>query len=247
MDRNRRLYPVVRWGLLPALAHIGLLGLMIAGLVLLKPVSWTPRLNWVPVRMELGRAVNEPTLLRLIHMLLTIPLTAALLALGRRARTDRGAFWAGVLAGITAWQGVGECAWHFGVPVGPDFLFFPKLEGVQGTPVLILFLPVALRIALDDRIGFAFRSWLLAFSCNWLGHWLLLGVGGLLSAAGWMEPECWMPLCGALLGGGGSLLLMLAMFRCAGDRRRLLLLSIALYMALGVLVEGCMGLASGLE
>ena len=56
-----------------------------------------------------------------------------------------------------------------------------------------------------------------------------------------------MPLCGALLGGGGSLLLMLAMFRCAGDRRRLLLLSIALYMALGVLVEGCMGLASGLE
>ena len=151
MDRNRRLYPVVRWGLLPALAQIGLLGLMIAGLVLLKPVAWTPRLNWVPDRMELGRAVNEPTLLRLIHMLLTIPLTAALLALGRRARTDRGAFWAGVLAGITAWQGVGECAWHFGVPVGPDFLFFPKLEGVQGTPVLILFLPVALRIVLDDR------------------------------------------------------------------------------------------------
>lgn len=247
MDRNRRLRQATRWGVLPALGQIGLLGLMIAGLVLLKPVAWTPRLDWVPDRMELGRAVNEPTLLRLTYMLLTVPLTAALLALGRRARTDRGAFWAGVLAGITAWQGAGECAWHFGVPVEAEFVFFPKLEGVQGTPVLMLFLPLALRIVADDRIGFAFRSWVLAFCCNWLGHWLLLGIGGLLSAAGWMDTGRWMPLCGTLLGGGGSLLLMCAMYRNAGDRRRLLLLSIALYMALGVLAEGCMGIASGLE
>lgn len=246
-NRSERLRAMGRWSLLPTLAELGILALLIVGFVLLRVSDWAPRLAWMPDRLEGGEAVNDPNLVRFCYMLLTLPLTAGLLALSRRGRTESAKFWPALLAGITAWQGIGESSWHFGVPSGADFAFFPRIEGVQGTTMLILFLPVALSIVLDSRACFSLRTGLLSFSCNWLGHWVLLGIGGLTEAAGWLSVADWMPLCGALLGGGGAALTAWRMYRVSPDRKSLLLLSIVLYMALGVLAEGCMGIASGLE
>ncbi|MDO4356649.1 MAG: hypothetical protein Q4E13_09090 [Clostridia bacterium] len=246
-NRNERLRAMGRWGLLPTLAELGILALLIVGFVLLRVSDWAPRLTWVPDRTAGGEAINDPNAVRFCYMLLTLPLTAGLLALSRRGRSESAKFWPALLAGITAWQGIGESSWHFGVPSGAEFVFFPKIEGVQGTTALLLFLPAALYVVLSRRACFSMRTWLLSFGCNWLGHWVLLGAGGLIAATGWMSLSDWLPLCGALIGGGGAVLTAWRMYRVSPEKQSLLLLSIVLYMALGVLMEGCMGIASGLE
>lgn len=247
MHSHAKLRGILRWGVAPALLQLCLLGAMIVLFVLTNVSSWAPRLAWVPDRLEGGEAINDPNVVRFCYALLTIPLTAGLLALSRRCSGKTGAFWLALLAGITAWQGLGESSWHFGVPSGSDFLFFPKIEGVQGTTFLVLFLPIALRVILNRRSAFSFRAFLTSFTCNWLGHWLLLGIGGLTEALGILPMETWLPICGWLLGGGGCLLALWQMSRRAPDQKSLLLLSIALYMSLGVLAEGCMGIASSIE
>lgn len=244
-------------GIIPFFIQMAILVVVILFFVFVIANDAIPDVAGVPQRND---EANDPNIVRLIYMILTIPATILLVRWAVKTENKKKAFWIGLIAGIVAWQGIGECSWHFGLPfygwtnwpttgaVYETFVFFPKIEGVQGTFLLVLFVPLLLYMFRKGDFSWGLRIFVLSFFCNWVGHWVILGIAPMWPAAlSYHNPYKWPKIVGILAGLHGTLMLIYKILFKAKTTEERYVLSLLLYTFVGVLVEGVFQVGGALE
>lgn len=209
MKRRTRLG---RYFWLPALAQFALLFAAVA--LFVRIAGRDNGVRELMPALDAGGELTNPNAARLAYLLASCVAAIALAfgarAMGKRsgARAEAAAFWLADLAGLLLWQGLGECAWHFGLPlaVGPAgqpsqawrYVLFMRLESAAAWPTFGL--AVALLAYCRRKGAFSPAAWVfaLSFMGNWFGHIVLIGTYPLASAA--MGEAEWFRLCGVSLG-----------------------------------------------
>ena len=222
----------------------GLLGITF-GLVLLFSLTVLQGKSLPPVippHMDDGEMV-DPNPLRLAFMCVGLVVSLILAEVSIR-KGEQGAtypaFWIGYAGGTLLWQSMGECAWHFSVS-GEDFLMcFPHLEGASAVFLVLLVSLLLLYAFRHGSFGWGLWTFLLAFMCNWIGHFIMIGtypfVGGL------MDEHLWYLISGLVFGLGICILALILGRRHALDTRARLCCSMLLYMGIGIIVTGAGGI-----
>lgn len=185
---------------------------------------------------------NDPNLIRFIYMFLALALAGILLFVSSRQTSIRKSFWLSLIGGILLWQAIGECSWHFGFEIAGENVYFPKIEGSQGTFMLVLIIPLLVYLMIKKIIPWFLLVFIASFMLNWLGHFVLIGIEPWFNG---MIP--WLKVGGYLIGGGGSLLLSYGILFKARTLEQRLMLSMLLYTCIGIMVEGVFGIGSSLE
>jgi hypothetical protein len=223
-----------RESVVPALIQFGILVIVIMEfLLLIGPKNGLAALQ--PVS-SIGDEQTNPNLIRLIYMLVCIPLSFVLVRLVRGAGFKK-QFWIPLIAGILLWQGVGECSWHFGLFFDGKILNFPRLEGMQGTFILLfLVLPLFLFAWRKAALSWPVKIFCMSFLVNWLPHWLMIGVGDLLGTI--VSRNTWYLIAAICIGLPCFVTALWLVFRKARTREDRYMLSILLYGGLGMTMEG---------
>ncbi len=237
-----------RDGIVPFLIILGICVVCIFEFVFLIANDAFAHVPGVPDLMVGGHAINDPNWLRLVYLLVAIPGVFVLLAWASKIAGKKKSFFVALIAGILAWQALGECSWHFGLTVEGTFLFFPIIEGVQGTFLLVLFASLVIYLAVTKRLPWYMLVFLLTFLSHWVGHWIILGIAPWFPVgASYFNPGKWPKLVGILVGLHGSIMLVYRILFKAKTLEERLLLALALYTAVGVVVEGVFGVGASLE
>lgn len=223
-----------RESVVPALIQFGILVIVIMEFVLLiGPKNGFAAVQPVSI---IGDEVTNPNLIRLIYMLVSIPLSFMLLRLVRRAGFKK-QFWIPFISGILLWQGVGECSWHFGLFTDGGFLNFPRIEGMQGTFVLLfLALPLLIYTWRKAALSWPVKIFCISFLVNWLPHWLMIGLGDLMGTI--VSKNTWYLLAAICIGLPCFVAALWLIFGRARTREERYMLSILLYGGLGMTMEG---------
>jgi len=229
--------------ILPSILQVSVLGIMIfLFAVFLMPLKM-PMLPGAVLTEE-----NDPNIPRFIYMLLTIPAALVTLRLASKTENSTARFWAGAAAGLFIWQGLGECSWNFGIIYQGAALFLPRIEGFQGTMLILFFLPLMIRIARSSSVPLHLRSCILSFGNNWLGHYILIGTAPLgMALTGITDLLLWYRLVGIIAGVPAFLLTLYWVFFRAETKEQRLLLSVLLYTFFCVILEGAAGIATKLD
>ena len=148
------------------------------------------------------------------------------------------------LGGTLLWVSIGECSWHFGFNVVSDegeilFTNFPRIESVQGIPLMILtLLAIA---AVWKKASFPLMSYALAFTANWYGHLCMMGLYPIALACGMkVDLPVFYRVSGLIhtfIFAAAGLFLILRKETKREDRY---FSAVLLYMALGTLMFGVM-------
>ena len=223
-----------RESIVPALIQFGILVVVIMEfLLLIGPKNGLANLQPVSV---IGDEQTNPNLIRLIYMLAAIPLSFVLVRLVRGASFKK-QFWISLVSGILLWQGVGECSWHFGLFIDGGFLNFPRIEGMQGTFVLLfLALPLFVYGWKKSALTWPVKVFCLSFFTNWLPHWLMIGLADLLGSV--ISSNTWYLIAAICIGLPCFIVALWLIFRRAKTQEGRYLLSILLYGGLGMTMEG---------
>lgn len=236
-----------REGIVPFFIQMGILVLVILEFAFVIAADGNAHLSWVPDLVENGRVINDPNIVRFIYMFAAIPGAFLLVYWSLRIPDSKKAFWPALIAGILVWQSVGECSWHFGIWDSETFLFFPKIEGPQGSVLLLAAIPILLYVMTRKEVPFAFRIFLLSFLCNWASHWLILGIGPMWpETLRYHNPKKWPKIVGIVIGMHGTIMLVIRTLKAKSTEERLTL-SVLLYTFFGMFVEGTFGLGGMLE
>lgn len=186
-----------------------------------------------------GEEMSSPTMGRLFFAVFSFlgfaVLTAISHDIGKRGKVFP-SFWCAMFAGTFLWQSIGEDLWHFTV----DGVHFVQLESISVLPFAILFGMLLFYILRHEALGWGIQCTLLSFACNWLGHYILLGVYPLVSSL--IDVNAWCKLVGI---GAGSILTILGVYLgvCKSRNTKERLLSVILtYYGVAVLVFGIMGI-----
>ncbi len=232
-------------GIVPFLIQLVILAAVIVFFVFVIADDANPDLAGVPLRPD---APNDPNVVRLIYMILCFPACFALVQWAQRIKDPKWAFWPALAAGIFLWQAIGECSWHFGLPVQGEFVFFPNWEGPQGLFVLIFVLPLVLYFSKKCRFTWAVKIFLLSFMINWVTHFLLLGIAPMWPVDwSYHNPAHWPRIAAFIFGLHGSLMLLYRLlFKCKTLEERYVT-SLLLYGFVGMFVEGAFGVGASLE
>lgn len=183
---------------------------------------------------------SNPNWVRLIYMLLTIPGTILLLKWSSKIENKKKAFWPALIAGIVAWQGLGECSWHFSLPINGVQVNMPPIEGFMGSALIVFFVPVIIYVLTKTNASWTMKIFLLSFLCNWVPHWLLLGIAPMWWNVGvvYHIPAKWPKLGAFLFGLHGSLMILYKILFKAKSTEERLVLSVLLYAFVGTFAEG---------
>lgn len=239
-ERRRRARLGLIEGIVPFVIQFGILVVVILQFVLLIANDIFPKLPFIaidPVR------ANDPNLMRFFYMLLTIPATVLLVVWSIMTQSVKKSFWIALVAGIVAWQCVGECSWHFGVATAETFTYFPRIEGLEGTFILLITLPLLIYIFNKATLPWGLNIFVLSFYCNWVGHWIILGIAPYFGSL----EIVWHRIAGFGIGGLSSLYLLYRLLFLAKTTEGRLTLSLLLYTTVGMLVEGGFGVGGSLE
>jgi len=248
VERKQTLKLGWRDGIVPFLIYLGMCVLCIFEFVFLIANDVFPNVPGVPEFLIGGHVVNDPNWFRFVYMFVGIPVVFVLLRWASKIECKKKAFYVAVIAAILAWQVFGECSWHFGLTVDGTFLFFPILEGLQGTFALFFVSSLIIYLAVTKRLPWYMLVFLVAFLSNWGGHWIILGIAPWFSVdASYFNPEHWPKLVGILVGMHGTLMLVYRILFKAKTLEERLMLAIALYACFGIFVEGVFGFGSSLE
>ncbi len=226
--------------LLPVCGLLGItLGLVILFVAAVLPGKALPPV--IPPHMDDGEMV-DPNPLRLAFMCTGLVVSIILAVLSIR-KGERGAtypaFWIGYAGGTLLWQSMGECAWHFSIK-GDDFLMcFPHLEGASAVFLVLLVSLLLLYAYRHNSFGWGLWTFLLAFMCNWIGHFVMIGTYPLVSSV--MDEHFWYILSGLILGIGTVVLALFLGRRHATDTKGRLCCAMLLYMGIGIIVTGVGG------
>lgn len=231
-------------GIIPFLIQFGILVTVILEFVCLIANDVFADIESVPLRTDLA---NDPNIMRLIYMFLAIPATAVLVTFACKTSATVKSFWLALIGGIVAWQGIGECSWHFGLWLNGNFSFFPKIEGAQGTFILALALPIFVYLFFKGDMKWGIKIFLLSFFCNWVGHWVIAGIEPWFNSGKVITPKVWQIISGFVFGFGGTLFLLYRLFFKAETKEQRLTISLLLYTTVGVFIEGVVGIGAGLE
>lgn len=187
-----------------------------------------------------GEEMSSPTIGRLVFAGLSfygfVILTAVSQGIGKQGKIFP-SFWCAMFAGTFLWQSIGEDMWHFAV----DGVHFVQLESITVLPFVILFGMLLYYVLRHDALGWGVQCTFLSFACNWLGHYILLGVYPLVSSL--IDANAWCKLVGI---GAGSILTILGVYLgvCKSRNTKERLLSVILtYYGVAVLVFGIMGVS----
>lgn len=234
-------------GIIPFFIQIGILAAVILEFVFLIANPAIPHVPGVPDLLAGTEVINDPNWARLIYMILCIPAVFFLLKWSSKITDNKKAFWPALIAAILTWQAIGEGSWHFGLVMEGSFSFFPRIEGVQGTFFLLFTLPIVIYLAKTKRLPWFLLIYLFTFYANWVGHWLIMGAGPMWFANVYPNPERWPEFIGFIFGLHGSMMLVYRILCKAKTTEERLLLSIALYMFVGLFLEGGLGLGGSLQ
>lgn len=234
-----------RQGIIPLLLEFAFCAVCVLFFVFVIANDALPKLANVPVVLN-GDEYSDPSLFRLIYMILCFPAIVVLLIWAGKIKQSRFAFWPAFIAGIMLWQAIGECSWHFGLWVGPlgeaVFVSFPRIEAVQGLFILILVLPLFILCLKKKCLSFVLRIFILTFISNWIGHYLTMGLSPMWSWSFYPTPARWPKFAGFVLGlHGGLMLLYRLLFKAKTEEERLTL-SILLYGFIGLFLSGGLGI-----
>ena len=186
-----------------------------------------------------GEEMSSPTMGRLFFAVFSFlgfaVLTAISHGIGKRGKVFP-SFWCAMFAGTFLWQSIGEDLWHFTV----DGVHFVQLESISVLPFAILFGMLLFYILRHEALGWGIQCTLLSFACNWLGHYILLGIYPLFSSL--VSVNAWCKLVGFSV---GSIVMLLGVYLgiCkSGNAKERLLSVILTYYGVAVLVFGIMGI-----
>ena len=247
-ERKETLRLGFRDGIVPFFVYLGICVVCIFEFVFLIANDAFPSVPGVPDLLIGGHVVNDPNWFRFIYMFVGIPVVFVLLKWASRIAGRKKAFYVAVIAAILAWQVIGECSWHFGLTVDGTYLFFPIVEGPQGTFLLLFVTALVVYLATAKKLPWYMLVFLVAFLSNWGAHWIILGVAPWFStSASYFNPAKWPKLVGILVGMHGTLMLVYRILFKAKTLEERLMLAIALYACFGIFVEGVFGFGASLE
>jgi len=140
----------------------------------------------------------------------------------------------GIPAGIFLWQSIGEDAWHFSV----EGVHFVCLESITVLPLAIVFLLLLYYCARRRIMDWGVLCVLLAFSINWYGHYVLIGIYPIFASM--VEKVLWCRFVGIVLG----TIFIVAGFICgvikSRSRKEMMLSAMMTYFGVGVMLFGIM-------
>lgn len=234
-------------GIIPFFIQMGILVVVILEFVFVIANKNIPNVSNVADRIVGGEVINDPNILRLIYMILCVPAVIGLLWWSSKVESKTKQFWISLVAGIVAWQCIGECSFHFGLYVNGTFEFFPQIEGPQGLFLLVFISPVLFYANKKKAFPWFVQIFLLSFMCNWLGHFVIEGIAPMWpTTLRYHNPAKWPKIVGILAGLHGSLMLLYKIIFKAKTKEERLVLSLLLYTFVGVLVEGVFGVGGSL-
>lgn len=160
---------------LPILIQLAIIAIMI--LLFMNVVSIG---NEVMPSVSKGVEQTSPTAGRLFYTIFSFimfMLMAVLASLYSKNNYLYKPYYMGFLSGTFLWQSIGEAVWHLGVYDEGVFVNFTRLESVEVMPLV---LPVLLLIGYGfykKIFNWGIQIVILAFLCNWLGHFITIGMG----------------------------------------------------------------------
>lgn len=183
----------------------------------------------------LGDVITEPTSGRLAAMLSAFLLFVLLGILasgyGKKGKITL-AFWIGLFSGTFLWVCIGENVWHFSAN-GTNFL---RMENVAVLPLVPPALLFGIYVFRNHSLDWGALCVFVSFACNWMGHYVMTGTYGLVSAA--VEQQTWTRYSAVIF---GALLLawgLLLWFRWAKEKKERYLASTVVYLAAAIVGFG---------
>ena len=193
----------------------------------------------VPSRFEGGEDTN-PNIIRLIFMLALIPLSFWLCSLAGKKENDLlKSFWIAYIGGLFLWQSVGECSWHFMVPVEDFYITFPRIESVSSLFMLLLAVTGTVAVFKTKSFKWSTRIFILSFVLNWASHFILIGTFPLV--AHMMGEELWYKIAGIIFGGIFTVISVYVMLKKAETPKEYLVASMLVYISIGIIGMGMSG------
>lgn len=130
------------------------------------------------------------------------------------------------------WQSIGECLWHFQI----GGVQICRIESIQSLPLVIVFTVLLIVSGLFFNKNFALWIAVLSFACNWLGHYITIGLYPIVSSG--VDWKLWAYTMSGVIGGlatiGG---LILSLFFCK-TKRGVYLASMLLFIGIGIIYFG---------
>lgn len=226
--------------LLPVAGLLGItLGLVILFAAVVYPGKSLPPV--IPPHLDDGEMV-DPNPLRLTFMCVGLVVSLILANVSIRKGEKGGtypAFWIGFAGGTLLWQSIGECAWHFSIRCEDFLMCFPHLEGASAVFLVLLISLLLLYAYRHDSFEWGLWTFILAFMCNWIGHFVMIGTYPFVSTL--MEESLWYIISGSILGVGTCALALVLGLRHALDTKARLCCAMLLFMGIGIITTGVGG------
>lgn len=185
--------------------------------------------------VDVAGEMSEPTVGRLIFGCVTFVFGLVLPYIAHifnKKGKELIGFFLAFLSGVFLWQSIGECFWHFQI----GGVQLTRIESIQSLPFVVVFVLLLVTAGFFKDKNFALWITVLSFACNWLGHYITIGLYPIVSSvADW---KVWAYTMSGVFGGlatiGG---LILSLF-CPKTKRGVYLGSMLLFIGLGVLYFG---------
>lgn len=185
--------------------------------------------------VDVAGETSEPTVGRLVFglVMFTLGIGSPFLAhYFNKKGKDLIGFGLAFLSGILLWQSIGECFWHFRIG-GVQLV---RIESIQSLPLVIVFTVILIVAGFFKDKNFPLWICVLSFACNWLGHYITLGLYPIVSSG--VDWKLWAYTMSGVIGGlatiGG---LILSLF-CPKTKKGVYLGSMLLFIGLGVIYFG---------
>lgn len=185
--------------------------------------------------VDVGGEKSEPTLGRLIFGIVTFVLGIGMVFLSHfmnKKNKELLSFGFAFFAGVLLWQSIGECLWHFqigGIQIG-------RIETIESLPLVIIFVILLVVIGFFENKNFAIWVCALSFACNWLGHYITIGLYPIVSSG-----IQWIPWAYTMSGVVGGLAtiggLLLSLF-FPKTKKGAYLASMLFFIGLGIIFFG---------
>ena len=229
---------VVKYGIIPVIIQIAILVICIMEFYFLIGEHNNAPLV-VPSRFEGGEDTN-PNIIRLVFMLVMIPLAFLFNHLaGKSEDNTLKSFWLAYIGGLFLWQSVGECSWHFMIPVEDFYVTFPRIESVSSTFMLLLAGIGTVAVFRHKAFNWSTRVFILSFVMNWASHFILIGTYPLVQHL--MEESQWFLIDGIVCGGILSYISIYYMLKKCREPKEYLIASMLVYISLGIIAMGVRG------
>lgn len=174
--------------------------------------------------------VSDPNRMRFLFLFIGPILSFILAKYSLKSKNKEKSLYLSFASGSILWQVIGESSQHFGYGIEGSFFFFPTIEGIGGTFILIWIIPFLIYLSRKQNLPFAIWVVILTFMFNWLGHYLIFA-----TYYGQMSLSSWSAIVGLSI--GIPLLLIILYYTLhKAKERNFLYCSLALYFALGMII-----------